>query len=60
MGVTWAKRLMWLLVLVFAIAFVITAPVQAAEVVQVAGKTAGGWLNDAAHAFMTFLASLIS
>ena len=51
---------MWLLVLVFAIAFVITAPVQAAEVVRVAGKTAGGWLNDAAHALMTFLASLIS
>jgi hypothetical protein len=60
MGATMVKRFVWLLVLVFAVAFVITAPVQAAEVVRGAGETAGSWLSAAARSFMTFLTSLIS
>jgi hypothetical protein len=54
------KRFFLVLLVVFAVAFVVTAPVQAAQVVRTAGETAGNWLGAAGDAFMTFLGSLIS
>jgi hypothetical protein len=59
MSGVWAKRLFVTLLVAFCIAFVVTAPVQAAEVVRDAGRVAGDWLSAAADAFVTFLGSLI-
>jgi hypothetical protein len=59
MGLVWAKRVSVLLLLGFAIAFVVTAPVQAAEVVRDFGRVAADWLGSALDSLLTFLSSLI-
>jgi hypothetical protein len=59
MGFVWGKRIFVLLLLAFSVAFVVTAPVQAAEVVRDAGRVAGDWASSALRALMTFLGSLV-
>jgi hypothetical protein len=59
MGVLWVKRISTLLLLAFAVAFVVTAPAQAADVVRDFANAAGDWLASAADSGLTFLSSLI-
>lgn len=59
MGFVWGKRIFVTLLLAFSVAFIVTAPVQAAEVVRDAGRVAGDWAGSALRALMTFLGSLV-
>jgi large-conductance mechanosensitive channel len=53
------KRLMFFLLIAFAIFFVIKSPNEAAKLVKESGQSAGEWLSTAADSFSTFLKSLI-
>jgi hypothetical protein len=59
MGVLWVKRISVLVLLAFSVAFVVTAPAQAAEVVRDFGRVAADWLASALDSLLTFLSSLI-
>jgi hypothetical protein len=52
------KRILWLLVIVFAVFFVIQSPEAAAHLVKATGRSAGQWFSTAAHALSKFVKSL--
>ncbi|HEX2236195.1 MAG TPA: hypothetical protein VHK89_07965 [Actinomycetota bacterium] len=59
MVAVWSKRIGILLLLAFTVAFVVTAPTQAADVVRDGARMLGDWLAAAGRALLTFLGSLI-
>jgi hypothetical protein len=53
------KRLTWLLLLGFALFFLVQSPTEAAEVVKVTGQSAGELLGAAAESLSRFVKSLV-
>jgi hypothetical protein len=52
------KRAVFLLLLAFAVFFVVHSPEDAARLVKQTGESAGAWFSTAAHSLSKFIKSL--
>jgi hypothetical protein len=53
------KRVVWFLIILFALFFIMKSPGEAAHVVRSAWGTVGDWLGDLANSLRTFIARLV-
>lgn len=53
------KRVLWFLLVAFAIFFVVSSPGEAAKLVKATGESAGEWFSTAADSLSRFLKQLI-